>query len=76
MIVSSALFHYVTLLHANLKELLYQPPSLIQSDNFQMIGSLLYLLVQPSLTLSANLGTFEIAYSLQGHLCPYKKTLQ
>jgi len=60
MTVSSALFHYIVLLHANLNELLYQPLSLIQSNNFQMVCSLLYLLGQPNLALSANLGTFEI----------------
>lgn len=67
--VASALFHYLTLHHANLNELLYQPPNLIQSDNFQMFGSLLCLLVQLNLALSANIDTFEIAYTLQGHLC-------
>lgn len=70
--VASALFHYLTLLHANLNELFYQRPYLIQSDNFQMFGSLLCLLVQLNLALSANLDTFEIACSLQGYLCPQR----
>lgn len=45
---------------AKLNELLYQPQSLIQSNNFQMVVPLFYLLVQSNLALSANLCTLKL----------------
>lgn len=72
-IIFSALSHYLAFLYTKLHVLLISNLSLIYSDHFQMFGSLLYLLVHPSLVLSANLAAFEIASSPQGRLYPQRK---